>query len=976
MTTALEPVKSDRKQSSEFLAALFGRYFEDHDGWVELRFISPKKGTAPELRWIRQGKLDADGWAEVKRGNKDRQVFVGVNPRTFQKGCAVDIESVVCLWADVDGKEEGKEAALNRVKAFPIKPSILVDSGHGYHCYWLLRRPLLEITDDIRLEVRQILKGFNTKSPLKSDSQRTDISSCLRLPGTMNIKLGMEPVRCSLIECHPDVTFTLADFTTYRDDSFREPEGSDEEMPVFGEREVIVSSKLEEGLEPEEARAKAEAKAFEKVDELDIPKRTHDMIITGKGIGLKDNKDRSRRDESIICSLIWARYGYATIKSIFFCPFLKCSDRIREQGEARLKWDVKKALKSYEKFKLHGTTQSNFILAIKKNPYLVGPEKLAKIKEYVVADLLTGPTPMGEGFYEDESGPYYFFHTEERTLIDLDSGEFGYFIESRFVTDRNDAAEILRALKAAVYASKKKVTPYMAHYYDEEKGVLYLDDGANGVYRVDRQEIKLQNNGDEGVFFKECKDLFPLEYLPGEKVINYFRDDPPPEYARFGPTPTVPLGLSLEKFYSEGSYLNEFLISRASFATLEENNISPEEQKLLLIIYFYTLFFEEIFIEKPVASFIGKLQSGKSFIATSIGKLIFGPGFEKTSFPDTDDSLKTIFAEERYVVLDDVKKIPPDMKSTLDSYSTGRPKIGKREPYKKTLQRGVPRCFFAITALEMKGWDDSFMRRVLLFNTKALTKVTEPPILWRPLLEKRNKIMTEVLVNLQSIVAMLWSYREFDPENPLNITATWSSFGQKITSWFGSRLMFRKTIAKMVRKKQETLLDDDPLWWVLQYCLFERRTEPGVEEGGEDIDQPMTTAALHQFLFARADDMKILREFKYRYESARTLGMRLVSIKEELAKRIEVEETPWHSNLKRWTFRKKQKEQVTIEPERKEKEDKKWDAIAKATALGPNWVPSGIDPMDDEATIMKKLGVTEWTEEDLKVLEEELKKKG
>jgi len=44
--------------------------------------------------------------------------------------------------------------------------------------------------------------------------------------------------------------------------------------------------------------------------------------------------------------------------------------------------------------------------------------------------------------------------------------------------------------------------------------------------------------------------------------------------------------------------------------------------------------------------------------------------------------------------------------------------------------------------------------------------------------------------------------------------------------------------------------------------------------------------------------------------------------------------------------------------------------------LGPNWVPSGIDPMDDEATIMKKLGVTEWTEEDLKVLEEELKKKG
>ena len=172
-------------------------------------------------------------------------------------------------------------------------------------------------------------------------------------------------------------------------------------MPVFGERNVIV-------------RDTSEAEAFKDVDSLDLPQvKTRTMILNGKAIRLKDMSD-SGRDLSIIASLVWAHYGYATMKPIFFNQWLKCSNRIRKEGEAALKWDVLKALKGYEKFKLHGTPESNFILAIKTNPFLEGPAKLEKIKEYVVTNLLTGPTPLGNGFYESKAGPYYFFHTEER----------------------------------------------------------------------------------------------------------------------------------------------------------------------------------------------------------------------------------------------------------------------------------------------------------------------------------------------------------------------------------------------------------------------------------------------------------------------------------------------------------------------------------------------------------------------------------
>lgn len=939
MTTNLPAVsKSDYQEAKDFLRALFGRYFENNDGFVEFRFLNPEKGGV-ERAFARQGKLDKDGWAGVVERGRKAHVFFGVNPRQDFSGRAVDIENIVCLWVDVDGKEEGgKEAAYSRVRAFNPEPSILIDSGHGYHCYWLLKRPLLAITDGQRLEIRQILSGLI--KALGGDRARTDLSSCLRLPGTMNIKPGLEPVRCATIHCRPEVTFNLEEFEKFRDQEFKEPEGCDDEIPPFGVKNLIVSSE-------------SEPEAIKAVDELCLPQaKTRTMILTGKAIRLKDMSD-SGRDLSIISSLVWAGYGYATIKSIFFNRYLKCSNRIQREGERALKWDVLKALKGYEKFKLHGTPQSREILDIKNNPFLTPAEKLGKIKEYVVADLLTGPTPLGNGFYESEGGPFYIFHLEERELIDLDSDTFDYFLEGRYVTNRADSEEILRALKAAILSSKKKVVTQFLHYFDEEKGVLYVDDGAQGIYRVDGHEISLLNNGDEGVFFKRCDILTPFKFLAEFAVVEAFRADPPDGYPG---RPDYPLGLSLEKFYSDKCLLNKHLISQASFATLEESNISPEEQKLLLILYFYSLFFESIFTGKPVAAFVGKLQSGKSFLATTIGKVLFGRDFTLTAFPNNNDSLRTVLHEKRFVVLDDVKRIPNDeMLGTLDAYSTSRPEMGKRGEYTSTTVKGVPRVFFALTAVEMKGWDDQFLRRVLLFNTKGLTSVRPEEELWRPIFEDRDRLMTEILVNLKSVVALIQRYRRFSPENPPNITASWASFAQKVTAWAGTRVMLRRTFSKLVAKKADALLDADPLWWVLEYILINKETNI----------EPISTATLYQMLVSTAEDMEILREFKQRYSDVSTLGKHLVNIQEELSKRVDVETAMARSRIRLWGF--KAREEMARERPKSIPDTVDWKALEEATAL--DFEPSGgadhLDP-ERELAIMEAFG---WTEENLAEVE-------
>jgi hypothetical protein len=53
-TTALETVKSDRKEASEFLAALFEHYLSDNDGYVEPRFKPPEKDAKPVLAFYRR----------------------------------------------------------------------------------------------------------------------------------------------------------------------------------------------------------------------------------------------------------------------------------------------------------------------------------------------------------------------------------------------------------------------------------------------------------------------------------------------------------------------------------------------------------------------------------------------------------------------------------------------------------------------------------------------------------------------------------------------------------------------------------------------------------------------------------------------------------------------------------------------------------------------------------------------------------
>lgn len=154
------------------------------------------------------------------------------------------------------------------------------------------------------------------------------------------------------------------------------------------------------------------------------------------------------------------------------------------------------------------------------------------------------------------------------------------------------------------------------------------------------------------------------------------------------------------------------------------------------------------------------------------------------------------------------------------------------------------------------------------------------------------------------------------------------SFGQKVTSWFDSRWKFRTVITKLAAKKEETLLDEDPLWWVLEYLLYERweGNHDSAEQGGSI--EPISTRALFQLFSETADEMK-LREFQHWYKSPAALGKRLANIKDELSKRLDVVEIPGRARMKLWGFSRKAETEET-KPEQTVGTD--WAELAKATA--------------------------------------------
>jgi hypothetical protein len=204
-------------QSTQFLQALFGG--------VENAYF---------LIWTLPGKLsrwfdDVADAAEAATTTTGVHVYVGMGlvrqpgADAHKRGGADQIDGITCLWFDLDihsDQHDNKPVPANAeearafIETLPLPPSMIVDSGGGYHLYWILTEPwLFEGEEDRQRAADLALRWGYTISDLGYKEHKwsldvlSDLSRVLRVPGTLNIKYT-PPRPVSIIKCDPTWTLT------------------------------------------------------------------------------------------------------------------------------------------------------------------------------------------------------------------------------------------------------------------------------------------------------------------------------------------------------------------------------------------------------------------------------------------------------------------------------------------------------------------------------------------------------------------------------------------------------------------------------------------------------------------------------------------------------------------------------------------------------------------------------------------------
>lgn len=113
-------------------------------------------------------------------------IYFAVNPLRQQGHKKEYFLHFGCLYLDLDdNKSYTKEQRWLQIRywiALGFAPSIVIDSGHGYHCYWILTRPLS------REEGEALLKHMVALADCREGGNTFDISRVFRLPGFLNVK--------------------------------------------------------------------------------------------------------------------------------------------------------------------------------------------------------------------------------------------------------------------------------------------------------------------------------------------------------------------------------------------------------------------------------------------------------------------------------------------------------------------------------------------------------------------------------------------------------------------------------------------------------------------------------------------------------------------------------------------------------------------------------------------------------------------
>ena len=175
-----------------------------NDGFITITTL-PERDTY----WFGVANIDAAADKAQACGRLTNTYFgVGLRKKMLahnMRGGVDDVMVLPALYADIDVKgpahaqtelPESLERVMEFLAALPMRPSMVVWSGNGVHCYWLLAQPFVICTAQDRERISSVLCGWGRYVNVKARELGWkldavyDLARVLRVPGSVNHKCG------------------------------------------------------------------------------------------------------------------------------------------------------------------------------------------------------------------------------------------------------------------------------------------------------------------------------------------------------------------------------------------------------------------------------------------------------------------------------------------------------------------------------------------------------------------------------------------------------------------------------------------------------------------------------------------------------------------------------------------------------------------------------------------------------------------
>ena len=217
-------------QTFEFFGQLYGDFSanipDSEPLWLTIWTRQDKRTYWYQTDKIKEASQKA---MELSKSKKDVYFGVGLREKKLREGRGEikDVAAIPGLWLDVDVAGDAHaqedlppdlESAVSFLEEFPLKPSLLIHSGHGLHGYWLFKEPWIFDNEGEHNHAAEILSLFQGTIRARAAGRgwkldnTSDLPRVLRVPGTVNYKGAPVPVK---ILNSSDNRYNPSDFEPY-----------------------------------------------------------------------------------------------------------------------------------------------------------------------------------------------------------------------------------------------------------------------------------------------------------------------------------------------------------------------------------------------------------------------------------------------------------------------------------------------------------------------------------------------------------------------------------------------------------------------------------------------------------------------------------------------------------------------------------------------------------------------------------------